>query len=331
VEELGEGGGGLGGAAAHRRQVAALEKRAQQLQPQVASLARAKRDAEAHLAAKAEALAARAAANAAASARAAALEAQAAAAAGPAGELATLKGLVVLNEQLRSQEQSFKQNVKRQLGNLTAELAALEAKELADASSSDGNGGGGADDARLREIEAMHGKVTAKFARLRQLLAERNVAVSLASRLVDDVPLRAELLQYERRFNELYAQVAGKLAENKKYFAAYNTLDETHRMLAKEVTLINSIADHFDAAMASKATKEAFVAQLAGIIASTDAALGTQRAALAAKDATLEGLQAQHQALVDEQRAYFKAVKDFQAECTKNELYAAKLQEMTSG
>lgn len=31
---------------------------------------------------------------------------------------------------------------------------------------------------------------------------------------------------------------------------------------------------------------------------------------------------------MEEQRKYFKAVKDFQEECNKNEVYAAKLEEM---
>jgi hypothetical protein len=324
VEEL-EGGGALGGVAAYRRQKAALEKRAQSLQPQVEALSVSKRDAEANLQTKTDALAARSAANAAAQARAVELEAQEKAT-GKASEMLKLMELVLLNEQLRQQEQSFKANVKRQLGNLNAEVAALEAKEAADAQGNASN----SDDARLREIEAMHEKVTAKYARLRQLLAERNLAVSLSSRRIDDVPLRSELIQYEKRFTELYAQVAGKLAENKKYFEACNTLEETKRMLAKEVSLINSIADNFDAAMASKATKESFVGQLAGIIASTDQSLVKQRATLATKDQALSALQDTYQGLVDEQREYFKAVKDFQAECTKNELYSAKLQEMAS-
>ena len=242
-------------------------------------------------------------------------------------ELAKLKGLVMLNEQLRSQEAQFKANVKRQLKNLTDEVAALEAKEAELAAGGAGEG----DEARLREVEAMHTKILSKYDRLRALLAERNLAVATSSRQIDDVPTRTELIQYERRFTELYAQVAGKLAENKKYFETYNTLDETHRMMAKEVTLINSITDNFDAAMKSKATKEAFLGQLAGIIKSTEDSLARQKDKLGAKDARFEALSAAHQALVEEQRRYFKAVKDFQEECNRNEIYAAKLEEMTAG
>lgn len=125
--------------------------------------------------------------------------------------------------------------------------------------------------------------------------------------------------------------MALKLGENKKYFEMYNTLDETHRILSKEVSLINSITDNFDAAMKTKATKDQFLAQLAGIIASTEGSLVKQRATLSAKDAKLEALTVAHQSLVDEQRRYFKAVKDFQEECNKNELYSTRLEEMGGG
>ncbi len=49
------------------------------------------------------------------------------------------------------------------------------------------------------------------------MLAKRNLEISRIVRSLDDVPSRAELVQYERRFAELYEEVAGKLEENRKY------------------------------------------------------------------------------------------------------------------
>jgi hypothetical protein len=48
--------------------------------------------------------------------------------------------------------------------------------------------------------------VMAKHSRLRQLLAERNLSIASNMRLIDDIPTRTELIQYERRFTELYQQ-----------------------------------------------------------------------------------------------------------------------------
>ena len=87
----------------------------------------------------------------------------------------------------------------------------------------------------MREIEEMHTKVSAKYDKLRQLLAERNLEVARSIRIIDDVPSRTELIQYERRFVELYQQVSWKFEENRKYYDLYNTLDEQRNFLQKEV------------------------------------------------------------------------------------------------
>ena len=67
------------------------------------------------------------------------------------------------------------------------------------------------------------------------MLGEANLEVAASSRIIDDVPTRTELIQYERRFAELYQQVAWKLEETRKYYDQYNTLESTHSYIQKEV------------------------------------------------------------------------------------------------
>jgi len=55
------------------------------------------------------------------------------------------------------------------------------------------------------------------------------------SREIDDVPTRSELIQYERRFVELFDQVARKLDETRKYYETYNMLVQCKDILTKEV------------------------------------------------------------------------------------------------
>lgn len=74
-----------------------------------------------------------------------------------------------------------------------------------------------------------------KYNSLRQILAETNLEVANTSRIIDDVPTRTELIQYERRFVELYQQVEWKLEETRKYYDMYNTLDTTLSHIQKEV------------------------------------------------------------------------------------------------
>lgn len=56
-------------------------------------------------------------------------------------------------------------------------------------------------------------------------------------RMIDDVPSRSELIQYERRFVELYEQVSDKLDETRKHFSTYNALDQKRTYIQKEVSL----------------------------------------------------------------------------------------------
>ena len=66
---------------------------------------------------------------------------------------------------------------------------------------------------KLQDIEDMHAKVMAKYNRLRGLLAQTNLDLARNTRIIDDVPTRTELIQYERRFVELYSQVFESLQQ----------------------------------------------------------------------------------------------------------------------
>lgn len=233
-------------------------------------------------------------------------------------ELSTLKSLVILNETLKGQEAAFKASCKAQLADYTARIKALEEADAEDAESAK----------QLRDIEDMHAKVMAKYNRLRQLLAETNLEIASNVRIIDDVPTRTELIQYERRFAELYQQVAWKLVETKKYFAMYNQYDSTLSFLQKEIKLLNSISENFSTAMRSAQGKEEYLKQFELILKGVESSLKAQEALLAKSETQTEDLKQTNQNLVDEQRRYFQAVKDFQIECSKNEWLESKLEQL---
>ena len=231
-------------------------------------------------------------------------------------ELQQLKGLVVLNEGLKQQEAQFKASCKAQIADYNARIKALEDTDADDSEAVK----------KLRDIEEMHEKVLSKYNRLRQMLAECNLEIASNVRIIDDVPTRTELIQYERRFAELYQQVAWKLEETKKYFAMYNTLDSTLGFMQKEIKLLNSISENFCQAMKSTQGKEEFLKQFEGIIVGVDQSARAQEALLLRSEAHTEEMRTTNQNLVDEQRRYFQAVKDFQLECQKNEWLMEKLE-----
>ena len=235
-------------------------------------------------------------------------------------EIKILKQLVTLNESMKAQEAAFKASCKAQLHDFTAKIKALD----------DGSVENEEEEKKLADIEDMHGKIMAKYNRLRQLLAETNLELANSSRIIDDIPTRTELIQYERRFVELYQQVSWKLEETRKYYALYNTLDTTLTFLQKEVTLLDSISSNFTDAMKSTKTKAEYLNQLDLIVRGVDDSLARQEGQLASQLKVVDDLKTRHQALVDEQRRYFKTVKDFQAECDKNDWLSQKLEVLES-
>ena len=76
------------------------------------------------------------------------------------------------------------------------------------------------------EIEKLYDAEHAKVLQMRRLAGQKGRQIAALQRQVDEIPNRAELLQYERRFRELYAMIAQKGDETRKYYAMYNVLEE---------------------------------------------------------------------------------------------------------
>jgi hypothetical protein len=140
-------------------------------------------------------------------------------------ELTVIKNLISLNESLKQKEVDFKTSCKNRRQDYLEKIQFLENEEKENT----------VEKQQQQEIEDMYGKVLKKYNHLRQLLAEANQEVASSIRVIDDIPTRTELIQYERRFVELYQQVAWKLEETRKYYDMYNTLETTLQFLQKEV------------------------------------------------------------------------------------------------
>jgi hypothetical protein len=95
-----------------------------------------------------------------------------------------------------------------------------------------------------------------------------------------------------------------------------------------QVKILNTIGDNFDEAMKSKQSKQEFLSQFELIIKGVEQSLAKEEVKLVDKQQRVEQLKAVNQTLVDQQRRYFKAVKDFQDECTKNEWLTSKLEQL---
>lgn len=87
-------------------------------------------------------------------------------------------------------------------------------------------------------------------------------------RQLDEIPSRAELAQYQKRFLELYIQVSSKLSETRQFYNLYNILDATKLYLEREVSLLSNIFDNFEKAKATKGNQERFLDTLENMLKS---------------------------------------------------------------
>jgi predicted nucleic acid-binding Zn-ribbon protein len=104
---------------------------------------------------------------------------------------------------------------------LLAELAVYKSK-----SSSGAGEGAPEEDEEAAALKEEMATVKARVDAARLDLAAVNKRHAELSRKYDAVPLRAELVQYQRRFVELYDEIAAKHRETKQYYTLYNSLED---------------------------------------------------------------------------------------------------------
>jgi hypothetical protein len=231
-----------------------------------------------------------------------------------AGDIRRLRTLVAENEILTSQEEQFKASCRAQKASWDTKIAALARNEPTDD-----------DRERKRQVEEAYTEDEARLKEARLLAAKRNRDLVAIERKIDDIPSRSELQQYQRAFAELYEQVAAQLTETRKYFNTYNMCSEEKGFFAKEVSLLGSIQDNFKAALSTEANRAKFIASLENILAGVAANLDKKSAALAQEKKQVDEASARHVELVEKERAYYRAAKEFEDECRKNEALSSKL------
>lgn len=249
-----------------------------------------------------------------------------------AAMIAQLRALVGMQELLKRQEAEFKANCNAELAHWQAENERLRIA---------GVGSDSEDAERIRMIAEQLAKDQERLAKVKVLLGKKARAIALVQRQIDEVPSRIELAQYQKRFVELYNQVAAKLVETKRYYTTYNTLDDTKLYLAKEFEYLNSIHESFAKAMSSPASKAVFLRQFESIVSSArqahekvvrDSAPPPRpreshppvqvNARRTQEKARRDELNDAYLRLVEQQRLYYKLIKEFQ-EVRPNAIRAA--------
>uniref|UniRef100_A0A665W0E6 Coiled-coil domain-containing protein 93 n=1 Tax=Echeneis naucrates TaxID=173247 RepID=A0A665W0E6_ECHNA len=215
--------------------------------------------------------------------------------------LEKLRALVTMSENLKHQEQEFRTHCREEMSRLQQNIEELKMVSGQDT---------GEEKVQTHSVLFSH--------------ARRNREIAVLQRKIDEVPSRVELTQYQKRFVELYSQVAATHKETKQFFTLYNTLDDKKVYLEKEVNLLNSIHDNFQA-MSSAAAKEQFLRQMEQIVEGIKQSRIKMEKKKQENKMRRDQLNDEYLELLDKRRLYFKTVKDFKEECRKNEMLLSKL------
>ncbi|KAL1394729.1 hypothetical protein pipiens_003003 [Culex pipiens pipiens] len=227
--------------------------------------------------------------------------------------VAHVQELILENEKMKQHEAEFKERCKKELVELQTKI------QKAEATTPDEDI---AEHQRMLEVEQERLKA------LRLQLAKKNRAYVAINRQLDNIPDRTELAQYQRRFLELYNQVSAKHRETKQFYTLYNTLDDTKLYLEKEMSLLNSIYENYGNAMQTYNSREQFVQQFEQIVEGVRVNKTKVQKKCDDERAKRDALNAQLLALVEQQRKYAATVKQLTAECQRNEVLQAKLQQV---
>ncbi|XP_071773274.1 coiled-coil domain-containing protein 93 isoform X2 [Centroberyx gerrardi] len=230
--------------------------------------------------------------------------------------LEKLRALVGMNENLKHQEQEFRTHCREEMARLQQNIEDLK---MASGDNTE------EEKERNQLIDKQYNTDREKLQKIRLLMARRNREIAILQRKIDEVPSRAELTQYQKRFIELYGQVSATHKETKQFFTLYNTLDDKKVYLEKEVNLLNSIHDNFQQAMSSSGAKEQFLRQMEQIVEGIKQSRIKMEKKKQENKMRRDQLNDEYLELLDKQRLYFKTVKDFKEECRKNEMLLSKL------
>lgn len=247
--------------------------------------------------------------------------------------LQSLRALVAMNENLKSQEQEFKAHCREEMARLQQEIETLKAERTpGDKTSSSGEPQGATTSTMTHneDLDRRYNMEKEKLYKIRLLQARRNREIAILHRKIDEVPSRAELIQYQKRFIELYRQISAVHKETKQFFTLYNTLDDRKVYLEKEISLLNSIHENFSQAMASPASRDQFLRQMEQIVEGIKQNRMKMEKKKQENKMRRDQLNDQYLELLEKQRLYFKTVKEFKEEGRKNELLLSKIKAKAS-
>jgi hypothetical protein len=217
--------------------------------------------------------------------------------------LAALKRLVTLNESLKAHEAEFKLSCRRQLDELNKLSGEMGEGTMSPE-----------EEAKVQKINELHAAELKKWAKIRAAVAAKARELMMIQRKIDEVPTRQELLQFERRFTELYDQVQNKQEETRRHYQTYNTLKEAIEYSDREIEILESMHTQIaeQGVLKNTAYADAFKTSMQRTLGGVLKMLEKKQLLFEQNKTNKEALDAKLLEQVEKQRKHFKAVKDLQ-------------------
>ncbi|KAG6649529.1 coiled-coil domain-containing protein 93 isoform X1 [Carya illinoinensis] len=210
---------------------------------------------------------------------------------------------------LEIQESEFQSNCNVKRSELQADVIELEGRIA-----SDWDGKIPSDSLNHSLVESLEELHAAK-----KELAARCRAIIAVKRQLDDVPSQSELIQYERRFSELYVHIQKKHRQTRKNYGTYNALLEIKELMLKETSLLNSISSQFQEAITNADGRKKLIDSMEGIVKTIQQKQEKVQLGFQEEQKVCDALKQQNAAASAEQRRCYTLLKAFQEECAKNE------------
>ncbi|KAJ8751888.1 hypothetical protein K2173_026098 [Erythroxylum novogranatense] len=173
---------------------------------------------------------------------------------------------------------------------------------------------------RLSEdLDCLLARSLEKLNLARKELAGKLRAVVSITRQLGDIPIQAELIQYECGFSELNTHIQEKHRQTRKYYGTYNALLEIKELMLKETSLLNSISTQFQDAIMSADGRLKLIDSMEAIVKGSQQKLQKVEVRLEEEQKACDALKKRYAAAMVEQRRCYSLLKTVQEACAKNE------------
>ncbi|XP_065210139.1 coiled-coil domain-containing protein 93 [Planococcus citri] len=225
-----------------------------------------------------------------------------------------IQELIQEHEKLKETEKTSKEFYKTNLNALEFEIQELESNHQ------------GEEDVEDVKNQIVH--LQGKLEKKKQELGIRTREVSAKERNVDQIPSRAELSQYQKRFLELYKQVALKHTETKRFVILYNALNDKFTYMEREFNLLNSVHENFPTALSSAGSRDEFLHQLQNRVSAIQ---DVKKKAVQKRNDNLRTKEMLKNRLLDlheQKREYISAVKELSEVYKRHKKLTIQLEKM---